>query len=146
MESQLSKLLIILYYNCNPMISFLLTVPQYIRFVLLVIYVGCIAALSLLPPKDLPHIELFYGADKIIHLSMYLIFSLLACWALKAEEYNARILWIILLTGGWGIFMEFLQLEMHAGRSFSWYDEMANTIGVISGISVYLISTFKSTN
>lgn len=126
------------------MISFLLTVPQYIRFVLLFIYVGCIVALSLLPPQDLPHIELFYGADKIIHLSMYLIFSLLACWALKADKNSARILWIILITAGWGIFMEFMQLEMHAGRSFSWYDEMANAIGVLTGISFYLLSTNKS--
>jgi VanZ family protein len=126
------------------MISFLLSIPQYIRFVLLVIYVGCIVALSLLPPQDLPHIELFYGADKLIHLSMYLIFSMLACWTLKAEENNGRILWIILITAGWGIFMEFMQLEMHAGRSFSWYDEMANAVGVLTGISIYLLSTNKS--
>ena len=132
------------YYNCSFMISFLLSIPQYIRFVLLVIYVGCIAALSLLPPQDLPHIELFYGADKLIHLSMYLVFSMLACWSLKAEENTVRILWIILITAGWGIFMEFMQLEMHAGRSFSWYDEMANAIGVLTGISIYLLSTNKS--
>ncbi|HLN74732.1 MAG: VanZ family protein [Methylococcaceae bacterium] len=123
------------------MISFLLSVPQYVRFVLLVIYVGCIVALSLLPPQDLPQVELFYGADKLIHLMMYFIFAMLGCWALKAEENRARIFLIILVTVGWGIFMEFMQLEMHAGRSFSWYDELANATGVLTGILFYLLTS-----
>lgn len=125
----------------NGMISFLLSVPQYVRFVLLVIYVGCIVALSLLPPQDLPQVELFYGADKLIHLMMYFIFAMLGCWALKAEENRARIFLIILVTVGWGIFMEFMQLEMHAGRSFSWYDELANATGVLTGILFYLLTS-----
>lgn len=126
------------------MVSFLLSVPQYIRFVLLVIYVGCIVALSLLPPQDLPQVELFPGADKLIHLSMYLIFSLLGCWTLKAEKNKTRIVWIILITVGWGIFMEYMQLEMHAGRSFSWYDELANATGVLTGIIIYILTSYST--
>jgi len=128
------------------MISFLLWIPQYIRFVLLIIYVGGIVALSLLPPQDLPRITLFYGADKVIHFMMYLIFSLLGCWALKAEENSRRILLIVFLTIGWGIFMEIMQLEMHAGRSFSWLDELANTTGVLMGIIIYRLTTYKTVN
>lgn len=124
------------------MISFLLSVPQYIRFILLVIYVGCIMALSLLPPQDLPQVELFPGADKLIHLTMYLIFAMLGCWAVKAEENRTRIILIVLVTAGWGIFMEFMQLEMHAGRSFSWLDELANAIGVLTGITIYLLTSY----
>lgn len=130
-------------YNPVEMITFLFSVPQYIRFVLLVIYVGCIVALSLLPPKDLPRVELFRGADKLIHMTMYLIFALLACWTIKAEKNRKRIFLIILITVGWGIFMEFMQLEMHAGRSFSWYDELANATGVLTGITIYLISSYR---
>lgn len=126
------------------MISFLLSVPQYIRFILLIIYVGCIVALSLLPPQDFPRIELFRGADKVIHLTMYLVFSVLGCWALKADENRSRILLIILITIGWGIFMEFMQLEMRLGRSFSWFDELANTTGALSGILIYLLTFFNS--
>lgn len=125
------------------MISFLLSVPQYIRFVLLFLYVVCIAALSLLPPQDLPHVPLFRGADKLIHLTMYMIFALLGCWALKAEENRARIYLIILVTVGWGIFMEFMQLEMHAGRSFSWLDELANATGVLTGILLYILTSYR---
>lgn len=69
---------------------------------------------------------------------MYLIFSILGCWALKAEE-NRHAIWLILpVTIGWGVLMELIQLEMHAGRSFSIYDILANTIGVAVGILVYV--------
>jgi len=128
------------------MISLLLSIPQYIRFVILIVYVGCIVALSLLPPQDLPKIPLFYGADKLIHFMMYFIFSLLGCWAVKTEENNKRILLILFVTIGWGIFMEIMQLEMHAGRSFSWLDELANATGVLIGIIIYIFSVYRTAN
>lgn len=106
------------------------------------LYVGCIAALSLLPPQDLPKVELFRGADKVIHLLMYLIFSLLGCWALKTESNRAGI-WLILPSAiGWGLLMEFIQLEMHLGRSFSWFDALANTTGALTGILIYILFAY----
>ncbi len=125
------------------MISFLISVRQSLRFVLLIIYIGCIVALSLLPPQDLPQVRLFEGADKVIHFMMYLIFSILGGWTLKAEK-NRYGVWLILpVTIGWGILMELIQLEMHAGRSFSYYDILANSIGVITGIILYLFVSRK---
>ena len=123
------------------MISFLLSVRLAFRYTLLVIYVGCIMLLSLLPPEDFPQVPLFEGIDKVVHIMMYLIFSILGCWALKAEIYRSRV-WIILLaTIGWGILMEISQLEMHIGRSFSWYDALANAIGVCLGMTIYFVTT-----
>ena len=103
--------------------------------------------LSLLPPQDFPKIPLFDGADKVVHIIMYFIFSMLSSWALKTELYRSRILFIIPSTIGWGILMEIFQLEMHIGRSFSWYDALANTAGVALGTIIYLVLTrnaFKS--
>jgi VanZ family protein len=125
------------------MISLLLSVPQFFRFALLIIYVGCIMALSLLPPQDLPKVQLFEGADKVIHFLMYLIFSILGCWSLKTEFNRTRILFIIPITMGWGIFMEIMQLNMHIGRSFSWYDELANSVGVLVGVIGYQLAVYK---
>lgn len=125
------------------MISFLLSVRSFYRFILVIIYLGCIMALSLLPPQDLPKIELFKGADKMVHFMMYLIFSILSCWAIKTEIYRSRIWFIVPITIGWGMFMELMQLEMRAGRSFSWYDMMANTAGVAIGILVYVFVSRK---
>lgn len=121
------------------MISYILSIRQSVRVFLVVIYIGFIAALSLLPPKDLPHIPMFRGADKLIHCGMYFIFSLLSCWTLKTEQNYLRLFFIATGTIGWGILMEYLQLDMHRGRSFSWYDELANSIGVTFGILIYII-------
>ncbi|HZL11137.1 MAG TPA: VanZ family protein [Prolixibacteraceae bacterium] len=125
------------------MIYFLLAVRQPVRIFLVILYVGCIAALSLLPSQDLPNVKLFYGADKVIHFSMYFVFSLLFCWALKTELNYSLLFLIIPVTIGWGILMEVIQLDMHAGRSFSLYDILANSIGVVAGILVYVVVSKK---
>jgi VanZ family protein len=130
------------------MISFLLSVRQSVRFVLIILYVGCIAALSLLPPKDLPQIQLFEGADKVIHFMMYLGFSLLGCWNLRTELKPFRIIIIILVSISWGILMELMQLEMHIGRSLEWYDILANSMGVLFGTLCYqlIVNKFAQSN
>lgn len=119
-------------------LSFLFTIRQPYRILLVVVYVGFIIALSLLPPQHLPKVPLFPGMDKLVHFMMYFIFSVLLCWALRAEHNYYRLLFIIPATIGWGILMEYFQLSMHAGRSFSWYDVLSNSIGVVSGVLVYV--------
>jgi VanZ family protein len=126
------------------MISYLLSIRQSVRILLVVIYVGCIVALSLLPPQDLPEVPMFRGADKLIHFIMYFGFSMLFCWTLKVELNYSKLFFVIVVTVGWGILMEYMQLDMHMGRSFSWYDEMANSIGVVFGILVYIFASRKT--
>jgi len=123
--------------NDIAMISFFFSLNQYLRIFLVLFYASCIAALSLLPPKDLPSLPLFEGADKIIHFFMYFILSFLLCWALKIENKFQRWLLVLPVGIGWGIFMEYTQLSMHLGRSFSWYDVLANSFGVMLGIVVF---------
>ncbi len=126
------------------MISFLLKVKQPVRFLLVILYVGCIAVLSLLPPQDFPKIPMFPGIDKLVHIIMYFIFSLLSCWSVKAE-FNYTWLWLIIpVTMGWGVFMEFMQFRMHLGRSFDPNDILANCFGVVTGVLVYVLASLKS--
>jgi len=119
------------------MISFFFSLNQSIRIFLVVLYACSITALSLLPPQDLPTVPLFEGADKVVHFLMYFIFSFLLCWALKTENKFQRWLLVIPVAIGWGIFMEYTQLSMHLGRSFSWYDILANGFGVMGGVAIY---------
>jgi VanZ family protein len=126
------------------MISFLLSVRQSVRIILIITYVGCIMALSLLPPQDFPKLPLFEGVDKVVHFLMYFIFSFLFCWSIKTELNYRRLFIVIISTIGWGIFMEIMQLSMHLGRSFSWYDILANSFGVLVGIIVYILSIRNS--
>jgi VanZ family protein len=125
------------------MLSYLLSIRQSVRVFLVVVYAGFIVALSLLPPHNLPEVPLFRGADKLIHFIMYFGFSILFCWTLKVELNYSKLFFVVLVTVGWGILMEYMQLDMHIGRSFSWYDEMANSIGVGFGILIYILTTRK---
>jgi VanZ family protein len=109
----------------------------------MIVYISCVIALSLLPPKDLPHVQLFEGFDKVVHFLMYFPLSALLCWNLKVELKNNRILIVFCIAVMWGIFMEYMQLIMHMGRSFSWYDELANFIGVVFGAFLYWVVTRK---
>lgn len=125
------------------MISFLLSVRQSFRIILVILYVSCIMALSLLPPNDLPQVKVFEGFDKVVHFLMYLPLSALLCWNLKVESRRKAAYLAVAVAVLWGIVMEFMQLTMHLGRSFSWYDEGANFLGAVAGAFIYLALTKK---
>lgn len=126
------------------MVSFLLRINQSVRIIIVILYVGCIAALSLLPSQDFPQLPLFRGVDKVVHFMMYSIFSLLFSWAMNTELNYFRLLLIIPVTIGWGILMEIMQLNMHLGRSFDLYDILANSMGVGSGVLIYVLFSRKT--
>lgn len=121
----------------NAILTFFLKMQQSVRIAITILYLGCVAALSLLPMNDLPHIHEFRGFDKIVHFCMYFGLSGLLSWAGKTELRYSRFVFIILSTLGWGMFMEIMQMEMHLGRQFSWFDMIANASGVFAGILAY---------
>ncbi|MDD2306365.1 MAG: VanZ family protein [Prolixibacteraceae bacterium] len=95
--------------------------------------------------QDLPQVPMFRGEDKVVHFIMYFGFSILFCWTLKTELNFSKLFFVLLVTVSWGILMEYLQLDMHIGRSFSWFDELANSIGSGFGILVYTLITRNAT-
>ena len=74
---------------------------------------------------------------------MYFPLAALLCWSLRIEKKASGIGWVILIALIWGIFMEYMQRSMQLGRTFSWYDELANFIGVIVGVILYWSVTKK---
>lgn len=117
--------------------SLFLSVNQFVRISILAAYSVFVVAMSLLPPGNMPHVQVFPGFDKVVHFFMYFFYSILFCWILKAEKRYVRFVYVSLITVGWGVMMEYLQLLMHLGRSFSWYDALANCIGVFFGVYFY---------
>lgn len=120
------------------MISILFQIHQWIRFIISIIYLGIIALLSLLPPNDLPQIQLFEGVDKIIHILMYAGLAWLVCWMVYAEKKQTRYYLTVLLSISWGIVMELCQLKMPHGRSFELNDILSNCLGTLFGIFIYI--------
>lgn len=123
----------------ETVLSFFLNLRQSVRILVAGLYIAGVAALSLLPMRDLPHIHEFRGFDKIVHFCMYFGMSGLLAWATNSEAKNVRLFYLITATIGWGFLMEIMQLEMHLGRQFSWFDMLANATGVFSGTAVYFL-------
>jgi VanZ family protein len=120
------------------MISFIFSFKPWLRKTIGAIYLLVIALLSLLPSYDIPDISLFPGADKLVHICMYLGLAFLACWVHDIGHH--RIWFIYLLLAGvfmYGVLMEILQRTMHNGRDFDFKDLLANLTGAIIGLLIY---------
>ena len=121
------------------MISILFSIRQWLRITLSLIYLTLVAFLSLLPARDFPQLPLFPGADKVVHICMYLGLVVLACWSMHAEVKRKWYFAIIFFAIGWGVMMEVFQYLMLLGRSFELYDILANSLGALIGVSIYMI-------
>jgi VanZ family protein len=120
------------------MISFLFSFSSLSRRLLCLIYFFIIIFLSLLPPSQFPEIPLFPGADKLIHFLMYTGLGWLVMWAFyKKHLTKTTRLLLFFSVPVWGALMELMQLFMHQGRSFSWFDILANLVGAILGVVVF---------
>lgn len=97
-----------------------------------IIVLIAITILSLLPPKS--GIEL-PSNDKLSHFIAYSVLSLNVC--LLFQSWSKMII-ALLCTIGYGILIEFAQ-GLVPGRDPSFYDILANTIGVLIGFLLNLL-------
>lgn len=82
----------------------------------------------LMPSSDLPGGPKIPGFDKIGHFGLFFI------WAFLLTSYKKSNLLLVCLTGiALGLGIEVLQKVMPMGRSFEWWDLVADALGVISG-------------
>jgi len=97
-----------------------------VRFLLWAVYAIIILWLALMPaPPSIPGI---LGWDKLQHAGAFLVFILLAGWALLAcTERPWR--WALLASAGFGILIEVLQGLFTKNRSADPFDLMADLVG-----------------
>lgn len=100
--------------------------------------------LCLLPGHDLPSVHI-WEADKIGHMGVYTILSLLTVWGWRKqtvmESLKTRtILKVLVLLATYGFLVEILQETLTADRHFDILDALANVIGagVGSGLSMLI--------
>lgn len=88
-----------------------------------------VIAVSLLPPPPLPSAP---GSDKLGHFLAY--FGLMAC---AVQLFAGRFLIVIaLLLVALGLALEFAQSALTSTRMFEVHDALANTVGVLAGLTV----------
>lgn len=83
------------------------------------------------PAEDLPEAPTL-GFDKLVHVALY------AGWiGLWLMLYPRRLLLLLAMGIIFGIGMEFYQEWLPFGRSFDWWDALANTLGALIGGAVF---------
>lgn len=106
-----------------------------------------ILIITFLPGSTGKRIKLFVHADKIIHLLLFLIFSLLLFFDAKKYYQNSlkkNIALTVILTGViTGLFTELVQYFIIADRSGTWGDLMADISGIVIGFGIYKITVDK---
>ena len=92
-----------------------------------------ILVLSSLSPPKTPKIHLFEGLDKVVHFSIYLMFSGFIFRELKKVNKINPYKLSIIIPVFYGVLMEILQHFVFRGRSFELMDIVANSLGAIFG-------------
>lgn len=108
-----------------------------IYFYSAVIWTLVIIILSLLSAAKMKELQVvdILGIDKAGHIFFYVILSFL--WA-KATGINGKSqCLIIFLCISFGFFLEILQFYLSIGRTFDFYDALANVLGVFIGIFLF---------
>lgn len=89
-----------------------------------------IIILCSIPAKSIPDAPIA-GFDKIVHVGLFVIWSIL--WLLATQ---GKIIQIIVLGVIFGIGIEIYQQLMPLHRTFDWWDALADAVGILLG---YLI-------
>jgi VanZ family protein len=99
----------------------------------LLIFVGC-----LYPGRELPHVQVPL-IDKWTHFVLFGVFAFL--WLCACPAYTRKsLLLLFLIATGMGVFIELLQgLITFLGRSMELMDVVADSVGGMLGIAVFLL-------
>ena len=101
-----------------------------------IVVLSAIAYVSLLrePSISLPYV---IGIDKWIHAIMYLVLTLTLLWD---SQQRSKLWWIAgVFSAIFGGFIEVLQEQFFYPRTGDWMDWLADCMGVIVAIIVWLI-------
>jgi len=107
-----------------------------------VVWLLILSILSLIPGENLPEIEFnLFELDKLIHFIFYFILVILMNIGFrlkKSEPFYKSIVWIVVvgIFTGWSI--EYLQGDFITNRFFDYSDIIANSLGTIVGMLIYV--------
>ncbi|MFV0555011.1 MAG: VanZ family protein [Mangrovibacterium sp.] len=106
----------------------------------IILWIAGILYACLTPNEDMPKVNFFEGFDKLMHFLFYFGFIiLLLIYRLQKHWNNAWGGAMIALVASFGIGVEYLQRALEEGRSFSVEDMLANCLGLLGGIVIYLL-------
>ncbi|HEX6860853.1 MAG TPA: hypothetical protein VF138_11725 [Caulobacteraceae bacterium] len=108
-----------------------MTISRRIRFVIFGVAASVVAWLSLIPRTELPKTGV---SDKWEHLVVYALLTLVGAWTYRSRAGLGAVL------VGYGVVLEILQGVMGLGRQADVVDALANSLGVVIGLSLVLLA------
>ena len=96
--------------------------------------------LFLIPGGNTP--PLFWGFDKLVHIILFLILTILIKISFKDKFTNNKKLWILYLLV-YALSIELLQHLMQLGRNFSIFDIIADLIGALVVLKLTSLSKHR---
>ena len=100
-----------------------------------------VLVLTLIPGEELPNVPVF-GIDKIVHVGIFGLLMLLSAAGLYKSSQLISIrkpsFMALIYSVSFGVIIELIQ-PFVPGRSFSYFDILANTIGVALGYMTYVL-------
>jgi VanZ family protein len=116
------------------------------RHLFAILWALFILILTLSPGSAVPEVRIV-GIDKAVHFFLFGVLMLLTLWEFlknKKQEVPDNLFPLSFsLCIGYGIMIEFIQIYI-PGRSFSVYDMMANTLGVLMGFLIFRLMKKKN--
>jgi len=119
---------------------------------LIVIFaIYCLGLLSLTASKSLElflpeiyQLEAFLGGDKLMHLKLSLLLSILACFASQQLHLlkTLSLSWRLLLIQGVlvaGLIIDEAHQQITSSRRFEWLDLSYGVFGLVIGLIIYLL-------
>ena len=107
-----------------------------------VLYTFIITYLFIAPRTDFPEIDFYISIDKIGHLMIHLILSLIwLSYFFVRAKHDFAIRYVILVVIAcltYGIIIEVLQQMLLANRKADLFDVLANGIGTLVGMLLFL--------
>ena len=106
-----------------------------------VAYTLWLSIVSLTPLQGI-QLPSFANADKIVHFFLY--FFLVIVWLKAYPPFYNHKFWFLSGVIVWGIIIEFLQETLVPGRSGDFFDALANSLGAVTGLLIFMRIKLKT--
>lgn len=107
-------------------------------YLLALLWTALILIACLIPGHEVPHVKVPL-IDKYVHFVIFAGFSFLWLCAHKVFKWHYGLLWFV-LSIVMGYVVEWLQGSgITQGRSFDWYDVLADAIGGAIGVLLFVV-------
>lgn len=123
-------------FDCAVCLYLHMKIGKFPRFLIAFLYLAFISVLFFLPGQAFPQTSWLdkIWFDKWIHVGLFVILMVTWSWAIQ----NKTQIKILVITAiAYGIFVEWVQHQFVANRSFDWGDWAADILGILLGAFVW---------